>query len=268
MTTVNLQSYKKRGEKIAMLTCYDAAFAKIFAEQGVDILLVGDSLGMVLQGHPNTLSVTLAQMCYHTQMVRAGAPNTLIIADMPINSYEHDVALAINNAQALLEAGANMVKIEGADAIARCAEALVKAGIPVCGHLGFTPQSVEKFGGYKIQGKTDEAAEKIITQAKQLESVGVSAIVLEMIPAQLAQTITATLRIPTIGIGAGVACDGQVLVMHDLLGLYTGPATGREFKTPRFVKNFLASHHSVQQAVKDYVQSVKQNLFPSAEQSY
>jgi len=268
MTTIDLQCFKQRGEKIAMLTCYDATFAKIFAEQGVDVLLVGDSLGMVLQGNANTLSVTIAHMCYHTEMVRSGAPSTFIIADMPIHSYEHDVAVALKNAQSLVDAGANMVKIEGAGEIAKCAEHLVHHGIPVCGHLGFTPQSVERFGGYKIQGKTDSAAHQILTDAQQLQNAGVSAVVLEMIPASLAEKITATLSIPTIGIGAGVSCDGQVLVMHDLLGLYTGPAAGREFKPPRFVKNFLASHHSVQSAVTDFVLSVKQNRFPTPEQSY
>ncbi len=268
MIANQLMQFKQSGEKLAMLTCYDATFAKLMQQQGVDILLVGDSLGMVLQGQADTLSVTMTDMQYHTRMVRAGAPDAMIITDMPANSYQHDAAQALNNAQALIEAGADMVKIEGGGNIIACAKNLVAHGIAVCGHLGFTPQSVHQLGGYKIQGKTDLQAQQILHDALALQEAGVSLLVLEMIPAQLASQITEALRIPSIGIGAGAGCDGQVLVLHDLLGIYTGPATGKEFKSPRFVKNFLAPHGSVQAAICAYVQAVKNQTFPADEHSY
>lgn len=276
MTTLaQLQAYKQRGEKIAMLTCYDASFAKIMLAQGVDALLVGDSLGMVLQGQADTLAVTLAHMQYHTQMVRAGAPTGLIVSDMPVHSYEHSAQQALHNAQQLIAAGADMVKLEGAGGIIAIAQHLTQHGVPVCAHLGFTPQSVQQLGGYKIQGKTPQQAQQMMQDALALQQAGVSALVLEMVPASLAQSISKALHIPTIGIGAGVDCDGQVLVLHDLLGIYDGPAqpiqTGAAsvgFKTPRFVKNFLAQHHSIQSAIADYVQSVKQGQFPGPQHSY
>ncbi len=268
MMASQLMQFKQNGEKIAMLTCYDASFAKLMAEQGVDILLVGDSLGMVLQGHTDTLSVSINDMAYHTRMVRAGAPEVMLISDMPVNSYEHQAQQALDNARHLINAGADMVKIEGAGPIIECAKYLVQHGIPVCAHLGFTPQSIHQLGGYKIQGKSELQAQQMIQDALALQDAGVDLLVLEMIPAALARQITAQLSIPTIGIGAGVECDGQVMVIHDLLGIYQGPATGRSFKTPRFVKNFLASHGSIQNAISQYVKAVKSGEFPADEHSY
>lgn len=270
MDLIQLTQHDRTGEKIAMLTCYDATFAKLMALAGVDILLVGDSLGMVLQGSANTLQVTMQDMVYHTRMVAAGAPNTIIMADMPVNSYEHDRPTALINAQQLLLAGAHIVKLEGGGERVATARYLVEHGVPVCAHLGFTPQSVTQLGGYKIQGKTAEAASQIEQDALVMQNAGVSMVLLEMVPASLAKHITATLNVPTIGIGAGVDCSGQVLVLQDLLGIYTGVADKRpeEFKSPRFVRNFLKETGSVQSAVRAYVQAVKQHTFPAPEHSY
>lgn len=258
------------GEKIAMLTCYDATFAKLMEEANVDILLVGDSLGMVLHGAENTLNVSMHHMTYHTKSVSAGAINTLIIADMPVGSYEHDAEAAYKNAEWLIKSGAHMVKFEGGGEKANTAKYLVERGIPVCAHLGFTPQSVNQLGGYKIQGKTVEGAAKIVQDASAMANAGVSLIVLEMVPASLAKNITETIKVPTIGIGAGADCSGQVLVLQDLLGIYTGPASKSvaEFKPPRFVRNFLKDTNSVQEAISTYVKSVKNKTFPAAEHSY
>jgi 3-methyl-2-oxobutanoate hydroxymethyltransferase len=258
------------GEKIAMLTCYDATFAKLMEAAGVDILLVGDSLGMVLHGAENTLNVSMHHMTYHTKSVAAGAINTLIIADMPLGSYEHDAEAAYKNAEWLIKSGAHMVKFEGGGEKANTAKYLVDRGIPVCAHLGFTPQSVNQLGGYKIQGKTTEGAAKILQDAIAMADAGVSLIVLEMVPANLAKTITGSIQAPTIGIGAGVDCSGQVLVVQDLLGIYTGPAAknAAEFRSPRFVRNFLKDTNSIQDAISTYVKSVKDKTFPAAEHSY
>lgn len=257
------------GEKIAMLTCYDATFAKVSAAAGVDVLLVGDSLGMVLQGAENTLQVTMQDMIYHTKCVAAGAPDTLIMTDMPYGSYEHDIEDACNNAQALIDAGADIVKIEGGEFLSTVRH-MVKRGIPVCAHLGFTPQSVIQLGGYKIQGKTEESAQKIMQDAINMHAAGACLILLEMVPAILARQITEKFKIPTIGIGAGVDCSGQVLVIQDLLGIYTGVASKSpsDYKAPRFAKNFLAESGSVQQAIATYVQAVKNKTFPAVEHSY
>jgi 3-methyl-2-oxobutanoate hydroxymethyltransferase len=263
-----IQTKVKNGEKIAMLTCYDATFAKLMELAGVDILLVGDSLGMVLQGAENTLNVSMHHMTYHTKMVKNGAPNTLIMADMPIGSYEQDNEAAYKNALWLVKSGAHMVKFEGGGKRVETAHYLVQRGIPVCAHLGFTPQSVNQIGGYKIQGKTQESAEQILHDAKAMRDAGVSFVLLEMIPAALAKQVTEI--VPTIGIGAGVDCSGQVLVLQDLLGIYTGAASKNpaEFKNPRFVRNFLQETNSVQQAIENYVQAVKNQKFPAAEHSY
>ncbi len=264
----HLQALIDRGEKIAMLTCYDASFAKLMELAGVDVLLVGDSLGMVLQGAENTLQVTLEQMIYHVKCVAAGAPNTLILADMPVNTYEFGKELALENAQMLMDAGAHMVKFEGGGKLAETARHLVQHGIPVCAHLGFTPQSVEKLGGYKIQGKTPESAQQILQDAQAMQEAGASLVLLEMVPAALAGKVTAI--VPTIGIGAGVDCSGQVLVLQDLLGIYNGPASKapQDYKAPRFAKNFLQESNSVQQAVVNYVAAVKDKTFPAPEHSY
>jgi len=258
------------GEKAAMLTCYDATFAKLMELAGIDILLVGDSLGMVLQGADNTLNVSMHHMTYHTKSVAAGAPNTLIIADMPIGSYEHDNEAAYKNAEWLIRSGAHMVKFEGGGTKVETARYLVQHGIPVCAHLGFTPQSVNQLGGYKIQGKTDESAAQILQDAKDMADAGASFVLLEMVPAALAKNITETISAPTIGIGAGVDCNGQVLVLQDLLGIYNGPANKEPsaFKSPRFVRNFLQDTDTIQEAVSAYIQAVKDQSFPAKEHSY
>lgn len=270
MLLSQLNQKVKAGEKLAMLTCYDATFAKLMQEAKVDILLVGDSLGMVLHGAENTLNVSMHHMTYHTKSVATGAPNTFIIADMPLGSYEHDAEAAYKNAEWLIKSGAHMVKFEGGGDKANTAQYLVERGIPVCAHLGFTPQLVNQLGGYKIQGKTVESAAKIMQDAIAMENAGASFILLEMVPASLAKSITESINVPTIGIGAGVDCSGQVLVLQDLLGIYTGPAgkNPNEFKSPRFVRNFLKETNNIQDAVSTYVQSVKNKTFPAVEHSY
>ena len=275
MPLAKLINTAKSGEKIAMLTCYDATFAKLMEQSGLDILLVGDSLGMVLQGAENTLNVSMHHMTYHTKMVKNGAPNTVIMADMPIGSYEQDNEAAYKNALWLIKSGAHIVKFEGGGKRIETARYLVDRGIPVCAHLGFTPQSVNQLGGYKIQGKTLESAEQIMFDAKAMADAGASFVLLEMVPAALAKKITEAINAPTIGIGAGVNCSGQVLVLQDLLGIYTGPASKNpaEFKSPRFVKNFLkdsseSGSASIQGAVIAYVHAVKNKVFPTAEHSY
>ncbi|OYY50173.1 MAG: 3-methyl-2-oxobutanoate hydroxymethyltransferase [Methylophilaceae bacterium 17-44-8] len=266
----NINKSLARNEKIAMLTCYDATYAKIMEAEGVDILLVGDSLGMVLQGYSNTLEVTMQDMMYHTKIVASGAKHTPIMADMPYGSYEHDKESALSNAQALLQSGAHIVKLEGGGSMVETAHFLVTNGVPVCAHLGFTPQSVEQLGGYKIQGKTEDAAKVILQDAQAMSDAGVSFVLLEMVPAQLACNITQTIAAPTIGIGAGVDCSGQVLVLQDLLGIYTGPADKepQAFKAPRFVRNFLSETGSVQSAIRAYVHAVKNKTFPATQHSY
>lgn len=270
MNLTQLQAMASRGEKIAMLTCYDATFAKLSEAAGVDILLVGDSLGMVLQGAENTLNVSMHHMTYHTKNVAAGTLKTFIIADMSLGSYEHDNEAAYKNAEWLIRSGAHMVKFEGGGNKVNTARYLVDRGIPVCAHLGFTPQSVNQLGGYKIQGKTDESAHRIMQDAMAMSEAGVGFIVLEMVPAALAKKITESIKAPTIGIGAGVDCNGQVLVVQDLLGIYTGPANKKpdEFKCPRFVRNFLKDTNSIQAAVEAYVVAVKDKSFPATEHSY
>ena len=270
MLLSQLNQKVQAGEKIAMLTCYDATFAKLMQEAGVDILLVGDSLGMVLHGAENTLNVSMHHMTYHTKSVAAGAPNTFIIADMPLGSYEHDAEAAYKNAEWLIKSGAHMVKFEGGGDKAKTAQYLVERGIPVCAHLGFTPQSVNQLGGYKIQGKSVEGAAKIMQDAIAMANAGASFILLEMVPASLAKSITEALKVPTIGIGAGVDCSGQVLVLQDLIGIYTGPSAKNpaDFKSPRFVRNFLKDTYSVQSAVAAYVAAVKNKTFPALEHSY
>jgi len=258
------------GDKIAMLTCYDATFAKVCAAAGVDVLLVGDSLGMVLQGAGNTLQVSMQDMIYHTRCVAAGAPDTLVITDMPYGSYEHSHTDALTNAQKLIDAGAHIVKIEGGGEMVDTARHLVEHGIAVCSHLGFTPQSVQQLGGYKIQGKTDESAQEILQDAIQMSEAGVSLVLLEMVPAALARQISERIKTPTIGIGAGVDCDGQVLVLQDLLGIYSGPASKKpdDYKAPRFAKNFLHEADSIETAIANYVRAVKDRTFPAVEHSY
>lgn len=270
MTVHDLHTMTARGEKIAMLTCYDASFAKLMEAAGVDVLLVGDSLGMVLQGAADTLSVSMQDMVYHTRSVAAGSRQPLIMTDMPYGSYEESPEAALANARLLIAAGAHIVKLEGGGHMVATARHLVEHGIPVCAHLGFTPQSVKQLGGYKIQGKTEDSASQIMADAIAMSEVGVCLVLMEMVPAALAAEITRRISAPTIGIGAGADCSGQVLVIQDLLGIYTGPADKdpASFKSPRFVRNFLQESTSIQDAVRRYVQAVKSGEFPSAAHAY
>ena len=270
MSQENLQRLIASDENIAMLTCYDSTFAKVSEAAGVDLLLVGDSLGMVLQGAENTLSVTMQDMEYHTKSVAAGCKDCCIMTDMPAGSYEKEKETALLNAKKLMAAGADIVKIEGGGEMVKTAQYLIEHGVPVCAHLGFTPQSVNQFGGYRIQGKTDQSANSILQDAIAMSAVGVSFVLLEMVPAVLAKTITTSISAPTIGIGAGVDCKGQVLVLQDLLGIYTGVANKapQDFKSPRFTKNFLAEQDSIQGAIEAYVAAVKNKTFPAPEHSY
>lgn len=264
MITINdLHKLKKRNEKITVLTAYDASFTKHLEQAGVEVILVGDSLGMVMQGHDSTLPVTVDEMVYHTKMVSRARENALLIADMPYHSYL-DKEQALNNARRLMEAGADMVKFEGGGQFVSIAAHLIKNNIPVCGHLGLLPQSVKELGGYKVQGREQSAADTIIEDAKALTAVGVELIVLECIPQQLAKRITDEVDVMTIGIGAGVDCSGQVLVLYDLLGITPG-------KRPKFSKNFLAeldANKSITAAIEAYVKAVKNLDFPSEEHSF
>ncbi len=260
ITTAVLQKMKQQGEKISMLTAYDASFAKLFAEQGVEVLLIGDSLGMVLQGHSDTLPVTISDIAYHTRAVRAGASEAFIIADMPFMSYG-TTEQTLQSVIPLMQAGANMVKLEGGDFLLPTIQALTERGVPVCGHLGLTPQSVHVFGGYKVQGKTAEKADAMVRQALALQDAGAQLLVLECIPTALAERITKALTIPVIGIGAGNVTDGQVLVMHDLLGISSG-------YIPKFSKNYLAQTGEIRSAIASYVSEVKAGIFPGQEHSF
>jgi 3-methyl-2-oxobutanoate hydroxymethyltransferase len=260
-TLTKLQGMRDKGEKIAVLTCYDASFAVLLEAQGVDVLLVGDSLGMVLQGHETTLPVTLDDMAYHTACVARGAKQAFIVADMPFGTFQASPQEAFNHVAKLMVAGAQMVKLEGGAAMVETVRFLTERGIPVCGHIGLTPQSVNQLGGYRVQGKNTAAAQKLIEDAVALEQAGAGMIVLEAIPALLAAEITAQLSIPTIGIGAGAACSGQVLVLHDMLDVYPG-------KKARFVKNYMQGAGSIAEAVERYVREVKDGSFPAQEHSF
>jgi 3-methyl-2-oxobutanoate hydroxymethyltransferase len=255
VTLHRLREMHAAGDKIAMLTCYDAAFGRLMDEAGVDSLLVGDSLGMVLQGRPTTLAVTLEEMAYHTASVARGNRTAWIIADMPFGSYQESAETAMRNAVTLMQHGAQMVKIEGGGWTASIVRFLVERGVPVCAHLGFTPQSVHALGGYRVQGRDEAAAVALRRNAEELAAAGAAMLVLEMVPSALARDLTAALSIPTIGIGAGVGCSGQVLVMHDMLGLTGGEPL-------RFVRNFLDGSASVGLAVQTYVADVKGGRFP------
>lgn len=256
-----LQKMVENNEKIAVLTCYDATFSTILENSGVDVLLVGDSLGNVLQGESTTLSVTLDDMVYHTCCVARGTDKLLIITDMPFGSYQASPELAFHNACKIIAAGAHMVKIEGGHIMADTVQFLTQRGIPVCAHIGLTPQSIHQLGGYKLQGNSEKSAKLLLDDAKILERAGASMLVIELIPAKLAKKITQTLSIPTIGIGAGNNCSGQVLVLHDMLGLFQG-------KKPRFIKDFMVDAQSIQEAVQNYVVAVKTGQFPSTEHQF
>jgi 3-methyl-2-oxobutanoate hydroxymethyltransferase len=257
VTLSSLNAMRKRGEKIAVLTCYDASFARVLDTAGVDVLLVGDSLGMVIQGHASTLPVKLAEMSYHTRCVAAGAERALIVADLPFGSYQPSPERAFAAAARLMAAGAHMVKLEGGAVMVDTVAFLTRRGIPVCAHLGLLPQSVNQLGGYKVQGREAADAAQLIADARALEAAGAGLIVLEMVPATLARTVTDAI---TIGIGAGADCSGQVLVLYDLLGLYP--------RAPKFSKNFLAGADGIESAVRAYVDAVKLGTFPSAEHAF
>ncbi len=261
ITLNTLQKMAQEGNKITMLTCYDASFAALLEAAGVETLLIGDSLGMVLQGHDSTLPVTLRDVVYHTACVARGAKSAFIIGDMPFGTFQISPQEAFRNAAEVMAAGANMVKIEGGRPMLATTEFLTQRGIPVCGHLGLTPQSVHQLGGYRVQGKDDAAAQRLLEEAKELEQAGVGMVVLEAIPSRLAGEVTAAVRIPTIGIGAGVECSGQVLVLHDMLDVYPG-------KKAKFVKNFMRAAGSIQGAVEMYVKEVKAKTFPGPEHSF
>lgn len=260
VTTSSLLKMKQDKQRIVALTAYDASFAKLFDEQGVDVLLIGDSLGMVLQGADDTLGVTLADIVYHTKAVRRGTQRAFVVADMPFMSYATKEQSYANAAQ-LMSAGASMVKLEGGAWLNDTISALVERGVPVCGHLGLTPQSVHVFGGFKVQGREDLQAEKIFDQAKELAQAGIQLLVLECVPSGLAELISNSLSIPVIGIGAGNLTDGQILVMHDMLGISAN-------YMPKFSKNYLQSGGDIRQAVSDYIREVQEGSFPSAEHSF
>ncbi|WP_301100656.1 3-methyl-2-oxobutanoate hydroxymethyltransferase [Propionivibrio sp.] len=261
LTLLDLTKMRAAGEKIAMLTCYDASFAQACEAGAVDSLLVGDSLGMVLQGHDSTLPVTLADMAYHTSAVARGCKRPLIIADMPFGSFQESPQQAFRNGAVLMAAGAQMVKIEGGGDMAETTRFLTTRGIPVCAHVGLTPQSVHQLGGYRVQGKNDAGAAKLIADALAQQDAGASLIVIEAIPSTLATAVTAQLSIPTIGIGAGKDCSGQVLVLYDMLDVTPG-------KKARFVKNFMPGQTSIAAAIAAYVAAVKDGSFPGPEHCY
>jgi 3-methyl-2-oxobutanoate hydroxymethyltransferase len=255
ITLHHLQAMRREGVKIAMLTAYDAASARLLDECGVDCLLVGDSLGMVMQGHASTLPVTLEQMAYHTACVARGNRSAWLVADLPFGSYQRGIEQALASATVLMQAGAQMVKLEGGGWTVPIVSALVERGIPVCGHLGLTPQSVHALGGYRIQGRSAEAAASLRAQARELGQAGAAMLVLELVPSELSAEISANSPGITIGIGAGSGTHGQVLVLHDMLDITRGPK-------PKFVRNFMDGASSIAEAVRNYVKAVKSGAFP------
>jgi len=261
VTIKALQKLRDDGVKIAVLTCYDASFAAMLDAAGLDSLLIGDSLGMVLQGHDTTLPVALADMAYHTRCVARGSKRSFLVTDMPFGSYQESPQQAFRSAAELMAAGAQMVKLEGGAEFADTIRFLTRRGVPVCGHLGLTPQSVHQFGGYRVQGKGEDAEQKLIEDAVELEAAGAGLIVLEAIPAKLGEQVTQRLRIPTIGIGAGPGCSGQVLVLHDMLDVFPG-------KKARFVRNFMKGASGIADAAERYVRAVRDGSFPAEEHSF
>ena len=255
-----LTLFKENSEKITCLTAYDASMAKLLDQSRIDAILIGDSLGMVIQGGENTRSVSIDDMIYHTSIVSSSCNDALIIADMPFASYDNPKD-ALNNARALIDVGARMVKIEGGSEHSEVIKTLISNNINICGHLGLQPQMVINSDEYRVQGRDENSAKKIIKNGVLLESLGVSALVLECIPSDLAQTVTEKLTIPTIGIGAGADCDGQVLVSFDMLGITSG-------KQPRFVRNFLNNQNTISDAIEAFVMEVKAGTFPNQSESY
>ena len=261
VTIPQLQERARAGEKLAMLTCYDASFARISEAAGVDILLVGDSLGMVIQGHDSTLPVTMGETEYHVRCVARGSEKALILADLPFGSFQASKEHAFRNAARLMAAGAQMVKMEGGAPMVETTRFIVDRGIPVCSHIGLTPQSVNTLGGYRVQGRAEEAADRLVADARALEQAGAAIVLMEAMPAAVAKRVTEALRVPTIGIGAGVEVSGQVLVNYDMLDIFPG-------RKARFVKNFLAGQASVGDAIAAYVKAVKDKSFPGPEHSF
>ena len=260
ITLASLQAMRARDEKIAVLTCYDASFARILDAAGVDVLLIGDSLGMVIQGHDSTLPVKLAEMSYHTRCVAAGSSRPFIISDLPFASYQASPEQAFHSAAKLMAAGAHMVKLEGGAVMIETVAFLTQRGVPVCAHLGLLPQSVNQLGGYKVQGRDEASAAQVLADAAAMQEAGAGLLLLEAVPAALAKHVTETVSIPTIGIGAGVDCSGQVLVLYDVLGIYPKP--------PKFSKNFLRDAGNMADAARAYVAAVKNRSFPAAEHSF
>jgi 3-methyl-2-oxobutanoate hydroxymethyltransferase len=262
VTLFELGKMRAENRRIAMLTCYDASFAALFERCGVDALLVGDSLGNAVQGQTSTLPVTLEQMVYHTECVSRGTKRAFVLSDLPFGSYQESPVQALRSAARLMAAGAQMVKLEGGQYMAETVRFLVERGVPVCAHIGLTPQSVHQLGGYRVQGRGDAGAARLKADALALEQAGAALLVMEMVPATLAGEITAALTsTATIGIGAGPQCDGQVLVMHDMLGVFPG-------RTARFVRNFMQGAASVDEAVSAYVAAVRDGGFPAPEHCY
>jgi len=259
LTINHIQAMKQQGEKIAMLTCYDAAFARTMDQAGVDIILVGDSLGMVVQGRNSTVAVSVDDIAYHTRSVARGVERAFLLADMPFASY-HDESTAMNNAAQLLAAGGAMVKLEGAGPMIAIVQYLASRSVPVCGHLGLTPQSIHQLGGFKVQARDAEAASQLLQDALAMQQAGAQMLVLECVPARLGHELSARLDIPVIGIGAGADCDGQVLVMHDMLGLGD--------RVPKFVANFMQGSESIEAAFESYVADVRSGRFPAKEHEY
>ncbi len=255
LTLNRLRDMHAQGEPIAMLTCYDATFARVLDAAGVDCLLVGDSLGMVLQGEASTLPVTLADMAYHTRCVARGNRSAWVVGDLPFGSYQRSREQAMDAAAALMAAGAHMVKLEGGGWTADTVRFIAERGVPVCAHLGLTPQSVHALGGWRVQGRGDEAAATLKRHARELAEAGAAMLVLELVPAALAREVTEALPIPVIGIGAGSGCSGQVLVLHDMLGLAPG-------RPPRFVRDFMQGAASIDDAARRYVADVKARRYP------
>ena len=261
VTLPRLREMRANGEPIAVLTCYDASFARLLDLHGVDCVLVGDSLGMVVQGLDSTLPVSLDDVAYHTRCVARGLSAAWLIADMPFGSYQAGPAQAFDSAVRLMQAGAKMVKLEGGAWLAPTIAFLVERGIPVCAHLGLTPQSVLALGGYRVQWRSDAEAERLLADARALDAAGAALLVLELIPSALAGRVTQAVTMPTIGIGAGSAVSGQVLVLHDMLDVYPG-------KKPRFVRNFMAGQPDIGAAIATYVAAVKDRSFPGPEHGY
>ena len=262
ITTHTLQKMKEAGEKISMITAYDFSFAKLFDQSGIEIILVGDSASNVMAGHETTLPITLDQMIYHAQSVVRGIERCLVVVDMPFGSYQGNSKEALNSAIRIMkETGGHSVKLEGGEEVVESIKRIISTGIPVMGHLGLTPQSIYKFGTYTVRAREEAEAEKLKKDALLLQEAGCFAIVLEKIPAALAKEVSESLDIPTIGIGAGGSCDGQVLVMHDMLGINT------EFK-PRFLRQYLNIHEQATRAVQDYISDVKSGDFPNDNEQY